>query len=99
MLNPNNVALLRASGCVVLLTAKTFAIMRRVGDCRTRPMLANVKDPYTHVVELNAKRAPYYELSADLLVDSTDRPVEEVVKEILECYEQTTARQAAEEER
>jgi len=98
MLNPDNARVIRDSSCVVLLTAKTFAIMRRVGDRRNRPMLANVSDPYSHVVELGAKRSPFYELSADALVDTTDRPVDEVVQEILAWYEQITARQAQHEE-
>lgn len=97
MLNPENAALLRASSCVIMLTAKTFAIMRRVGDRRNRPMLATASDPYAHVVELNAKRAPFYELAADALVDTTDRPVEEVVQDILTWYERVAARPSCQE--
>ncbi len=97
MLNAENAALIRASSCVVLLTAKTFAIMRRVGDRRNRPMLASASDPYAHIVELAAKRAPFYELAADALVDTTDRPVDEVVQDILTWYGRITARQTEQE--
>ncbi len=87
--DPDNVRALRERGMVFLLTAKPSIILKRVGDRRTRPMLANVEDPFAHILELGAKRAPFYERASDAVIETTDRGQETVLEEILRLYSAT----------
>ncbi len=86
VVNPLNAARLRASGLTVLLTAKPEILLKRVGDRRTRPMLAHVENPLAHIIVLNAQRAPFYERAAELVVDTTDKLPESILEEILVRY-------------
>lgn len=73
ILDSQNAERLRANGFVVLLTASTQAILRRVGDARTRPLLAGTADPKARVEELLATRLPRYRETADAIVDTSER--------------------------
>lgn len=77
-----NVAAMKRSGTVVLLTARPEVILERVKDDHNRPLLEGHKDiPY--ITALMEQRRPKYEAAADLVVDTSDIPVEEVCQEIL----------------
>lgn len=77
-----NVAAMKRSGTVVLLTARPQVILDRVKDDHSRPLLEGHKDiPY--ITSLMEQRRPKYEAAADLVVDTSDISVEEVCREIL----------------
>lgn len=77
-----NVAAMKRSGTVVLLTARPEVILERVKDDHSRPLLEGHKDiPY--ITSLMEQRRPKYEAAADLVVDTSDISVEEVCQEIL----------------
>ena len=77
-----NVAAMRRSGTVVLLTARPEVILERVKDDHNRPLLEGHKDiPY--ITQLMEQRRPKYEAAADVVVDTSDLSVEEVSREIL----------------
>jgi shikimate kinase len=76
-----NVALLRALGPLVCLTARPEVILERTRPWQDRPMLAGSPDPQRMVEHLLAQRAPRYAL-ADITVDTSDLEIEGVVEEI-----------------
>jgi shikimate kinase len=82
-----NVAAMRASGTVILLTARPEVILARVRDDHNRPLLEGHKDvPY--ISNLMEQRRPKYEAAADITVDTSDLSVQEICNEILrQVYE------------
>jgi shikimate kinase len=82
-----NVAAMRASGTVILLTARPEVILERVRDDHNRPLLEGHKDvPY--ISELMEQRRPKYEAAADITVDTSDLTIQEICNEILrQVYE------------
>jgi shikimate kinase len=80
VLDPENVARLRAGGVLVYLTARPDAILRRVGDAASRPLLRD--DPQATVARLLGERGPAYTAAADVTVDTSDLSADEVVQEI-----------------
>ena len=77
-----NVAAMRRCGTVILLTARPEVILERVRDDHNRPLLEGHKDiPY--ISGLMEKRRPKYEAAADVTVDTSDRTIEEVCREVL----------------
>ncbi|HZP81941.1 MAG TPA: shikimate kinase [Chthonomonadaceae bacterium] len=85
-LNPENVADLRAGGRVVLLTASPEVLLKRVGDARSRPLLADAADPRARIATLLADRLPHYERAAHHRVNTTDRRPQEIAAEIVAWY-------------
>lgn len=86
VLDPANVEALRASGLIVWLTATPEVILKRVGDARTRPLLASAPDPRARIAEMLAERAPKYESAAHCVVSTTDRPLTEITAEVVALY-------------
>ncbi len=80
VLDPANVAALREAGVLVHLTASPDVILARVGDPRSRPLLAD--DPHGTVTRLLAERSPAYAAAADVTIDTSNRSAEEVVEDI-----------------
>ena len=76
-----NVAVLRAAGVLVCLTARPEVILQRVGSRASRPLLAGAADPLLAVERLLEQRAPRYAL-ADYQLDTSDRTIEEVVQQL-----------------
>jgi shikimate kinase len=81
VLDATNVARLRAAGALVCLTADADTIVRRVGDVRRRPLLAG-DDPRGTIERLLRERRPAYDDAADLVLDTSERTVDQVVEEI-----------------
>jgi shikimate kinase len=81
VLDATNVARLRAAGALVCLTADADTILRRVGDVRRRPLLAG-DDPRGTIERLLRERRPAYDDAADLVLDTSERTVDQVVEEI-----------------
>lgn len=82
MMDEENVRLLKGSGWVVCLSASPDVILRRTAaTLRSRPLLAG-GEPRERIEALLKLRAPFY-AKADVAVDTSDRPVKEIVQEIL----------------
>jgi shikimate kinase len=76
-----NVALLRQIGPLVCLTARPEVILARTHPWEDRPLLAGVAEPAVAVDCLLRERASRYAM-ADLMIDTSDLTVEQVVDEI-----------------
>ena len=81
-LREENVAAMRESGTVVLLTASPEVILERVKDSDERPLPQGHKDvPY--IAALMEQRRPKYEAAADITVDTSQLNIEEVCRQVL----------------
>ena len=81
-LREENVAAMRESGTVVLLTASPEVILERVRDSDERPLLQGHKDvPF--IAALMEQRRPKYEAAADITVDTSQLNIEEVCRQVL----------------
>jgi len=84
LLDPDSRRLLTTDGAVVCLTADPTAILARLGDPATRPLIGqngNNADRLTRIRALAAERAPLYAL-APYSVDTTNLTVDEVVERV-----------------
>lgn len=83
MMDEENVRLLKGSGWLVCLTANPDVILRRtVPGLHNRPLLSG-GEPRERIEALLKLRAPFY-ARADVAVETSDRPVKEIVEEVLE---------------
>ncbi len=82
VLKPENVKILKGIGSLVLLWANPEKIYSRVKDETHRPLL-KVEDPKAKIEEILKFREPIYKKVADLVVDTSNLSVEQVVEEIL----------------
>lgn len=85
VLRAENVHELRSNGKLVYLSASPEAILRRMGDASTRPLLAHEPDKLKKVKEMLAHREPYYKES-DFHVDTTFLKIDQVADKIVEWY-------------
>jgi shikimate kinase len=76
-----NTRLLRELGPLVCLTARPEVILERTRPWEDRPLLAGSKCPAEIVDRLLRQRAPLY-AQADLVIDTSDLTVDQVVDEI-----------------
>ena len=76
-------ALVRAQALSIWLRADLDTLVRRTGRPGKRPLLAQA-DPRARLAELLEQRTPIY-AEADLMVDSSNAPVGEVVNRVLEA--------------
>lgn len=81
VLDPANVAAMRASGTTVLLDANAQTLKVRLTGSTDRPLLTDGSDIDTVARE----RADVYRASADLTVETTNRTIDEVVEEVIRC--------------
>lgn len=84
VLRPENVEALQKTGVVVWLTARPEVAVARTQYCaRERPLLvAGADDLLTHVLKMLGERGPLYQAAAHLVVDTSDRDVHAIVREI-----------------
>jgi shikimate dehydrogenase len=78
-----NRRLLRKAGKIVFLKASPETIYERVKDDDSRPLLRR-EDPLSKIKELMASRMEAYEDAADIVVDTDNKTIEEVVGEIVD---------------
>ena len=83
----DNMDFMLHAGKVVLLTASTEELMRRLGSAETRPLLAG-KDVRAEIEKLLAQRQSYY-ARAHVTVDTTGLAPSQVAKQIQEALEKT----------
>lgn len=81
VLDPDTRARLRSRGCVVYLRTSVNQQLARTRRSGHRPLLRN-PDPLGTLERLMQVRAPLYEETADLTVDTDARKVASVVEEI-----------------
>jgi len=79
-LDPQNILQLKKSGIVFYLSASPETIEARTKGTKHRPLL-NTADSKSVIVELLAKRKPYYE-QADYVIDTDHKTNEQVCDEI-----------------
>ncbi len=82
IVNRRNLEALQRTGLVVTLTANPETILSRVGSGEDRPMLWG-GDKLEKIRALIAVRSEAYS-RADLIVDTTDRSVAQIVQEIVD---------------
>lgn len=70
---PENAAMLRSTGCIVLIAVSPEAVLQRLKDDNTRPLLART-DKKAAVRELHDRRIPLYRAAADIEVDGEQAP-------------------------
>ena len=83
VLREENVALMKAAGRIVLLTAEPETVFDRVKGSADRPVL-NGNMNLSYIKELMEARRPRYEAAADAAVATDGRTAEEICEEILE---------------
>ncbi len=81
VLRQENVAVMRSSGLIVLLTASPHTIYDRVKGSAHRPLLNGRMNPQA-IAKLMEERRPFYEAAAMLTVETDAKTVEEIVTEI-----------------
>ncbi len=81
VLNPQNMAKLKANGILIFLSATAETIYARVKDTKKRPLL-NIKNPKPRINELLKERKSVY-AQADYTVATDNKTVNEVCKEIV----------------
>ncbi len=84
VLDADNRAALRRTGCVVWLDGSPEALAVRVGDGTGRPLLTGGVS--TRLASLAASREPSYEAAAHARVDTTDLSVDAATDAVLEEF-------------
>jgi shikimate kinase len=84
VLDPENRRRLRDAGVVVWLRAPVDQLVRRVGDARTRPLLAG--DPKGALRRLATLREPAYEAAAHVTVDTGGLTVTRAADAVLATF-------------
>lgn len=87
VLDPENRKQLRGVGVVVWLRAPAAVLATRVGDGRSRPLIAH--DPPSALARLELLREPAYEATAHRTVDTDGLEIDEVVDAVLRSFEET----------
>jgi shikimate kinase len=84
---PANIELLRARTIVVWLDVTVDQVVKRLhGQPGTRPLLAG-PDPEKRATEMLAARRPLYESVADIRIETSARPPDDLVDKIVRALE------------
>ena len=83
VLRPENIAIMKARGTVVCLTASPETVFARVGRDSNRPNL-NGRRSAAGIAELMEKREMAYREAADLLISSDHKTVDAIAEELRE---------------
>ncbi len=78
-----NCQLLKENGLVFFLFATPEEIMKRLEQDKSRPLLKG--DKKQKITELYEERMSLYKDTADFVIDTTGKKVDEIVKEIVLC--------------
>jgi shikimate kinase len=81
-----NLRNLRRNGIIICLKASVSKIKKRLGSARGRPLLHGRGASREVIEELLKKREPFY-AKADVTIDTTERNISDVVREIKEILE------------
>ncbi|MBI2850168.1 MAG: shikimate kinase [Chloroflexi bacterium] len=83
VLNKINIDRLRERGVIVCLTASAQTILKRTALQQGQRPLLDVKDPLQTIKDMLQFRKPYYERSADIMINTSKLDIEGVVEEII----------------
>jgi shikimate kinase len=83
ILSEENRKMLRRAGTVIYLNASLDAQVNRTRNRKSRPLLTE-DDPREQLRELMTVREPLYRQEADVIVESGDRSVSNVTREIVQ---------------
>ncbi len=84
VLNKKNIEILKQTCQIVLLTASLEEIYNRaIKDGKENRPIIDKKDPYKEIERILLYRKPYYYSAAELIIDTTHKSIERIVKEIL----------------
>jgi len=83
VLKEKNVSMLKALGPLVLLSSRPEVIEKRLKGNIGRPLLSG-DDPGKKIRETLSKREQIYNSAADFIVDTSDMPIKEIVKKIID---------------
>ncbi len=83
VLDPGNVATMKATGKVIYLASSIETLWRRVREKRDRPLL-EVSDPKATFIQLFDERRPLYSSACDEKVETEGLSPEEVARKIAE---------------
>jgi shikimate kinase len=81
VLDQENVNVMRSSGMTILLDAGPQTLSARLSGTNDRPLLTGGDD----IATIAAARASVYAASADVVVGTEDRDIDEVVEEVVQC--------------
>jgi shikimate kinase len=85
VLNTINIARLRETGIIILLTASPQTVLKRTtGDGGTRPLLADVEDSLARIKKLLEFRQPFYERAADITINTSRRKINIIADMIID---------------
>ncbi len=84
VLNESNIEILKKTCHMVLLTATPEVIYNRAmkEGKENRPVI-NKKDPFKEIGKVLRYRETYYNKSAEIIIDTTEKSIEMIVEEIL----------------
>ena len=82
VLRKENVEIMKRSGKVVWLTANPETILSRVKNDENRPLLEGNKNVLS-IAHMLEKRYANYEAAADVIIETDDKSIEDICKEIL----------------
>jgi len=91
IVNQSNLEMLKRKGIIICLTASVDAILSRIGNGDERPLLAK-GDSREVVSGLLKLREPFYK-KADFIIDTTEKSVGQVVKEVLKIADSSRYKQ------
>jgi len=84
ILREDNRMYLHSGNAVIWLTARPDVVVARTERRRgVRPLLSTDEDPIERVLRILAIRGPLYQSIADVIVDTSDRPVHRAVGDIV----------------
>lgn len=86
---PENVALLRRSGCIVWLKASVATIVARIQGDTQRPSLTGAKSFTEEIGEVLERRTPAYAAAAQVTIDTDEMTPEEIVCRIISACQGT----------
>ena len=88
-MDPANIARLRRKGFVVLLWTDPRAILVRIGNPASRPLLDMGRtNPEARITELLAIRETVYRSAADATIDTTSLTRQQTVERVIAAYEE-----------
>ena len=81
---PENILALKKNGVIVFLQVSVDELLKRIGDDPNRPYLAGKKTVREDMEEVSEERKNLYLSSADEIVDTNNKSVDDVVIDALE---------------
>lgn len=78
-----NYRLFQKNSHIILLTCHLNKIAQRIGNCQNRPSLTGQKNFIEELEDIWKKRKNKYYKIANLIIDTTNKTIEEVANEIL----------------